>query len=272
LESGFLIMNENILQKTLSNVPLGGFRYYEQTGSTNDIALAWAAAGAPDLALVVAEEQTAGRGRGNRSWFTPAGAGLAFSLVLQPSHGEQQSIPLFSALAALAVCEAVEPLGLEPEIKWPNDVLLNRRKVCGILAESVWLGEKLESIVLGVGVNIKQEAVPPPAGLNFPATCLEAELDLSPRILQTVDRPALLCQILQSMLHWRGLLPTTPFLHALEERLAFRGELVEIWADSQVIGSGQVDGLGQDGSLRLLSTEGQAMLVRFGEVHLRPVG
>ena len=80
-------MDERTLRKALSNIPLGGLRYFEQTGSTNDVALAWAAAGAPDLALVVAEEQTAGRGRGSHSWFTPPGAALAFSLVIRPLPG-----------------------------------------------------------------------------------------------------------------------------------------------------------------------------------------
>jgi BirA family biotin operon repressor/biotin-[acetyl-CoA-carboxylase] ligase len=153
-------MDERTLRKTLSGIPLGGLRYFEQTGSTNDIALAWAAAGSPDLALVYAEEQTAGRGRGTRRWFTPAGAALAFSLVLRPLAGAEQPISLFSTLGALAVCEALEKHALQPQIKWPNDVLLNRRKVCGILAESVWLGEQVESVVLGVGLNIKPEAIP----------------------------------------------------------------------------------------------------------------
>ncbi|MGA2490645.1 MAG: biotin--[acetyl-CoA-carboxylase] ligase [Anaerolineales bacterium] len=264
-------MDERTLRKTLSNIPLGGLRYFEQTGSTNDIALAWAAAGAPDLALVYAEEQTAGRGRGSRRWFTPPGSALAFSLVLRPLPGEAQSPSLFSALGALAVCEVLAAQGLQPEIKWPNDVLLNRRKVCGILVELVWLGDKMESIVLGVGLNIKIEAIPPPDQLNFPATCLEAELLSSQHAVQPVERTALLRQILQSMLHWRSLLASHLFLHTLERRLAFRGELVEILADGQAIRSGRVDGLEPDGSLCLLSPQGQIFLVQFGEVQLRPV-
>ncbi len=263
-------MDERNLRKALSAIPLCGLRYFEQTGSTNDIALAWAAAGAPDLALVYAEEQTAGRGRGIRRWFTPAGAALAFSLVLRPLPGLEPSIPLFSALGALAVCEVLAAQGLQPQIKWPNDVLLNRRKVCGILAESVWLGEKVESVVLGVGLNIKPEAVPPPDQLNFPATCLEDELPAPGRQIQARERAALLAQILQTMLAWRALVATDKFKEALEERLAFRGEMVEIWADGQMINSGRVDGLGQDGSLRLLSPQGQVIIIQFGEVHLRP--
>ncbi|PJH75650.1 MAG: hypothetical protein CO064_05540, partial [Anaerolineae bacterium CG_4_9_14_0_8_um_filter_58_9] len=113
-------MNERELRRTLSDLPLGGVRYYEQTGSTNDVALAWASAGAPDLALVIADEQTAGRGRLGRKWVTPPGAALAFSLVLRPRPVERDVIPLYSALGALAVVSALEEkYGSKPEIKWP---------------------------------------------------------------------------------------------------------------------------------------------------------
>jgi BirA family biotin operon repressor/biotin-[acetyl-CoA-carboxylase] ligase len=266
-----LTMDELTLRNALTNIPLGGLRYFSQTSSTNDIALAWAADGAPDLALVYAEEQTAGRGRGSRRWFTPSGAALAFSLVLRPSLGVQLVVPLHSALGALAVCEVLPAYGLHPEIKWPNDVLLNRRKVCGVLAESVWLGSKVESIVLGIGLNIRSEAVPPPEQIIFPATCLEAELPVSDRKETLFEQASLIQQILQALLRWRGLLATGDFLHAWEEHLAFRGEQVEIRSDAQVLKTGRVEGLEPDGSLRLLSPQGQTFTVQFGEVHLRPV-
>lgn len=264
-------MDELSLRKTLSNIPLGGLRYFEQTSSTNDIALSWAAANAPDLALVYAEEQTAGRGRGSRRWVTPAGAGLAFSLVMRPLFGREQTTPLFSALGALAVCEALAAMDMVPEIKWPNDVLLAGRKVCGILAESVWLGAQVESIVLGVGLNVSPEAVPPPEQLAFPATCLEAELPPSDHTSLPLDRAVLLQQILQAALYWRSLVATDIFLHAWEQRLAFRGEQVEIRVEGKAPRKGLVDGLEPDGSLRLVSSRGKAFTVRFGEVHLRPV-
>jgi BirA family transcriptional regulator, biotin operon repressor / biotin---[acetyl-CoA-carboxylase] ligase len=264
-------MDERIFRKALSNIPLGGLRYLEQTSSTNDVALAWAAAGAPDLALVYAEEQTAGRGRGGHSWFTPPGAALAFSMVIRPLPAEKESTPLFSALGALAVCEVLAAQGLHPEIKWPNDVLLNRQKVCGVLAESVWTGEKVDSLVLGVGLNVKPAAVPPPEQLNFPATCLEAELPPPKHEIPAFERAMLLQQILQAVRYWRNLVPTVIFLHSWERRLAFRGEQVEIWAEGQPARKGQVDGLEADGSLRLLSPQGEVFTVQFGEVHLRPV-
>lgn len=258
-------MDEGTLRKLLSDIPLGGLRTFEQTGSTNDLAMAWAAEGAPNLALVCAEEQSSGRGRGNRRWFTLPGTALAFSLVLRPLPGEELSVPLFSGLGALAVCDALEMRGLHPEIKWPNDVLLNRCKVCGVLAEAVWMGEKVDSIVLGIGVNVKPEAVPPSDQLNFPATSIEAEMGKS------VDRLTLLKDVLQALLYWRGLLTKDVFPHAWENHLAFRGEQVEIWAEGVTLRKGQIDGLERDGSLRLRSHAGQVYTVHFGEVHLHPV-
>ena len=262
-------MDERSLRSALSKLPLGGLRYSERVTSTNDIALAWAAQAAQDLALVVAGEQTAGRGRDGRRWFTPPGSALAFSLILRPTPGEQQNPARFSALGALAVCDALERRGLQPEIKWPNDVLLSGRKLCGILVESAWLGEKLETLVLGLGLNIKPAAVPPSEGLNFPATCLQAEL---PRPGCRVQRTALLRQILQSLLDWRGRMIEDVFLQAWDRHLAFRGEEVEILADGQEALRGRLDGLERNGSLRLISPQGRTFTVPMGEVHLRPAG
>jgi len=266
-------MDERSFRKAMSGLPLGGVRYYDRTGSTNDVALAWAASGAPDWSLVYAEEQTTGRGRGSRTWFTPPGAALAFSLVFRPTPEEQSCIPLFSALGALGLSQAVEDLGLHPQIKWPNDVLLRRRKVCGILAESTWNGDKVENLVVGIGVNIKPESVPPPEQLNFPATCLEGEavLENLGNVDRVLDRPALIRQIIQAMIRWRPNLESTEFIQAWENRLAFRGEQVEIWGESQPIRAGKLEGLAPDGSLRLRSPVDDEFTVPFGEIHLRPV-
>jgi len=286
-------MNERELRRTLSDLPLGGVRYYEQTGSTNDVALAWASAGAPDLALVIADEQTAGRGRLGRKWVTPPGAALAFSLVLRPRPVERDVIPLYSALGALAVVSALEEkYGSKPEIKWPNDVLVQGRKLCGILAEAVWLGSQAESVILGIGLNVRAEAVPAADSLDFPATSLETVTGLS------VDRLSLLHDILAALIAWRPRLGSGEFIRAWEARLAYRGEQVQVWSEAFVgaegqgqrmpsrtgvpplfaartvlrsIQVGQVEGLDRDGSLQLRSPQGEIFSVRFGEVHLRPV-
>ncbi len=218
-------MDEQALRNILSDIPLGGLRVFEQVGSTNDSALAWAADGAPDLSMVFADEQKSGRGRGKRRWFTAPGSALAFSLVNRPSTSEEQSIPLFSGLGAIAVCEALGMRGLHPEIKWPNDVLLDRRKVCGILAEAVWLGDKVDCIILGIGVNVNPAAVPQSEQLNFPATSIETVLG------RGVDRLPLLRDILQALLYWRSLLTKDVFPAAWNKYLAFCGEQVEIQSE-----------------------------------------
>ena len=133
-------MNEHSLKKTLSKLNIGDLRYFDSIGSTNDEALAWAAAGAPDLSIVIADEQTQGRGRLDRKWFTPKGSGLAFSLILRPSTALRPHLSRTVGLAALSIAESCSGLGLAPRIKWPNDILLNGKKTAGILIETclVW--------------------------------------------------------------------------------------------------------------------------------------
>jgi BirA family transcriptional regulator, biotin operon repressor / biotin---[acetyl-CoA-carboxylase] ligase len=259
------MMNESEIRKSLSDLPLGGVRFINQVSSTNDIAIDWAAEGALDLSLVCADEQTQGRGRGNRRWFTPSGTALAFSVVFRPRGQEEQLLSLFSGLGALAVCDALALAGLYAEIKWPNDVLLNGRKLCGVLVEAGWLGDKLESVILGIGVNVTSAAVPSPDQLSFPATSIESESR------QSVNRLMLLKDILQFLLYWRGLMMKEAFLCAWQTRLAFSGQLVEINGGTEGSRTGRLDGLETDGSLRLVSEQGQPINVHFGDVRLRPV-
>jgi BirA family biotin operon repressor/biotin-[acetyl-CoA-carboxylase] ligase len=120
-------------------------------------------------------QQTSGRGRMGRTWFTPPDSALAFSLILRPGPGEQENIGRFAALGALALVNMLSTLGVTAQIKWPNDVLINRRKVAGILIETVWSGDEVDSLVLGMGVNVLPASLPPAPGLNFPVTCIQSE-------------------------------------------------------------------------------------------------
>ena len=169
-------MNEHSLKKTLSKLNIGGLRYFDSIGSTNDEALAWAAAGARDLSIVIADEQTQGRGRLDRKWFTPKGSALAFSLILRPTATLRPHLSRTVGLAALSIAETCSRLGLAPRIKWPNDILLNGKKTAGILIENVWSGDDVDSLVIGMGINVHKASVPPAELLQFPATSLEDEL------------------------------------------------------------------------------------------------
>src|SRR5690606_3785950 len=144
------------LEQALQGFSIGPWRYFDRLGSTNDEAARWADRGAPHLALVLADEQYAGRGRLGRQWFTPPGAALALSLVLRPRPENRlasEQIPFYTALGALALSQALRrQLGLSPAIKWPNDVLLVGRKTAGILAEAQWQGDQVQAVILGIGV------------------------------------------------------------------------------------------------------------------------
>ena len=258
-------MNEESLRAALGSLPLDGLRFYQTIGSTNDAALAWAAEGTRDLSVIFAEEQTHGRGRGKRQWITSPESSLAFSLVLHPVGVETVIIPLYSALGALAVSQALESAGLHPQIKWPNDVLLNRKKVCGILAESVWSGEKVGGVVLGIGVNVQPGSVPPQETLLFPATCIASEAG------RPMDRVSILRDILSMLIKWRPALGSKDFIRAWEQRLAFKGEWVAISSEGKPVSSGRVIGLEEDGGLCLEDDTGKTVSVQFGEVSLRPV-
>ena len=257
-------MNQNDLRKILSKLPLGDVKYFDSVGSTNNEALAWATLDAKDLSLVIADEQTAGRGRLDRKWFTPKGSALAFSLILRPKAEERPFLTRMVGLAALAITDALRLRRLTVEIKWPNDVLLNRRKVAGILVESVWSGEEVDCLVIGTGINVLNEAVPTPELLQFPATSLEEFLG------SNVNREELLQDILAGLIALRPHIGTDSFLASWEKSLAFRGEVVQVEEGTANPITGKLIGLEPDGSLRLNGEQGDPVTVRFGDVRLRP--
>lgn len=123
-------------------------RYLAETDSTNREAMAWAMEGAASGSMVVADFQTAGRGRLGRTWTAPAGSSLLFSIVLRPAAASERW-SLITLAAGVAVCECLAGFGLAPGLKWPNDVLLGDRKVAGILAEA---SEGV--VILGIGLNV----------------------------------------------------------------------------------------------------------------------
>ena len=171
--------------------------YFPVTGSTNDVAATLAASlkAASEGAVVIAETQTAGRGRRGREWFSPPGSGLYVSVVLRPGRslgaGGNRATKLLTLAAGVALVEAVETAtGLGVDLKWPNDLYIGRRKLAGILAEAGG-GEPDDGIVIGFGINVGAAAYPPEIGDR--ATSLESELG------RHVDRARLLVESLASL-------------------------------------------------------------------------
>lgn len=258
-------MQLDLIRQSLTDLPITEIRFFDTIGSTNDEALAWAEQGAADGSLVIADQQTKGRGRLGRPWVTNLGAALAFSIILRPSAEEIDHLGLFSPLAGLAVCLALQNMHLPAEIKWPNDVLLARRKTCGILAESSWQGAQLQGVVVGIGINVASSAVPPADEVLFPATCVEEHLD------EPVDRLELLRSVLKSFFEWRQHVGSAGFIQAWESRLAFIGEQVTLKNSDGQGFSGILSGVDAQGNLRIQLGDGTPKLVSVGDVHLRPV-
>lgn len=146
-------------------------RYAATMDSTNLQARQWAKEGAPHGALVVADAQTAGRGRRGRDWVSPPGAGLWCSLVLRPRIPPEQ-VPGLTVPVALAVAETCQTLGVAAGIKWPNDVVVAGRKVCGILLETGSDAQGHPWVVAGVGINVRQREEDFPPELRATATSL----------------------------------------------------------------------------------------------------
>jgi BirA family biotin operon repressor/biotin-[acetyl-CoA-carboxylase] ligase len=257
-------MNQTSLNELLAALPLGELRYFDAVGSTNDEALAWARKNAPDLSLIIADEQTLGRGRLDRPWFTPPGTALAFSLILFPTPEERPYVSRLVGLAALSVAEAVQKLGLNPQIKWPNDVLLNQRKLAGVLIEASWVEEEIAFVVIGIGVNILKRAVPETDILRFPGISLEGALG------HPVEREPVLRDILERFIAHRPELGTDTFMNQWGAALAYRGRQVRVEMGGDQTVSGRLEGILADGSLRLRDDNGKSVTVRFGDVRLRP--
>lgn len=258
--------NEEITQ-ALVGLPVGAVRYFQTIDSTNLEAARWVEDAAPDCSLVIADEQTAGRGRAGRQWLTPPGQALAFSLVLRLPQPEdpQRLLARLTALGGLAVCDTlIQDYNLPAELKWPNDVLLRRRKTAGLLSEAHWQGAQLSAVILGIGVNVHPQAVPPPRNLLFPATCVSQEAGVP------VDRVELLAAILARLFKRKAALESAQFLQDWENYLAFKGEWVQISKPGGIL-TGRLLGINPDGSLRLALLAGPEMSIYAGDLRLRPV-
>ena len=259
-------MNSSDVEKALKGVPLGGSRYFTTIGSTNDEALAWAAGSASDLSLVLADAQTNGRGRNGRVWLSQPDSSLTFSLILKPTPSEQPHTGRFSFLGALALARVLRNQYKVPaQIKWPNDVLISDKKVSGILAEAVWTGADVDSIVLGIGINLLSDAYPPDVPLNFPAGCLQQFCAAPPTRLQ------LLRELLLEIQALRPQIADPSFIRGVQEHLALLNQTVMLITEGEPAHRVRVKHLQEDGSL-LVTVEngGFDKVIHQGEVHFLP--
>jgi BirA family biotin operon repressor/biotin-[acetyl-CoA-carboxylase] ligase len=256
------------VERLKNDLPLHGLGeplyFFPSIGSTNDHAMSLAREGAPHGTLVLAEEQTEGKGRAERPWFTPANSALALSLLLRPTGIPLEAIGDLTALGAIAVTEAFESLGIEGKIKWPNDVMLLNQKAAGVLVEGSWIGDQFEFAVLGIGINVRPESVPPEEKIDIPAICVDTAVG------ERVDRHTLMLGVIEGVGKWLPQVGSPALINAWNQRLAYRGQLVIVQLPEGEI-LGEVQGVGVGGFLHLVLMDGEVLKVAFGDVHLRAV-
>ena len=238
---------------------------FESLPSTNTELARQASEGAGEGLSIVADEQTAGRGRLQRAWSSPKGAGLYFSMLLRPTIAPDQW-PLITFMAALAVGDALsEACGVNTDIKWPNDLLSGERKICGILAESVETPSG-RAVIVGIGINLTAGAYPPEI-----ATVATSVAETSRR---TPERETLLAALLRALSRWYSLLHEVDgvdkIVAAWTSRSSYAsGKSVQV-ANGEEVWQGITRGVDSDGALRLETESDGVRIVRAGDVSLRP--
>lgn len=235
--------------------------YYEQIGSTNDVARALADAGEAEDALVIADAQSAGRGRLGRSWVAPARSSLLMSLILRPDLPPHHA-PRVTMAVALGACEAIRAAtGLPAQIKWPNDLQIRGKKFAGILAESGIVGEKLENVIVGIGVNVNFD---PAAIAGIPPDATSIAIELGKPLPRAPLAQAILRDIEAQYVRLRA---GENLRDEYKNRLATLGQTVHAQTAQGVVTGRAVD-VNEDGALIVQRADGSLVQLQAGDVTL----
>jgi BirA family transcriptional regulator, biotin operon repressor / biotin---[acetyl-CoA-carboxylase] ligase len=232
---------------------------FQTIDSTNNCARALAGCWAEEGTVVIAEEQTAGKGRLGRSWLAAPGENLTFSIVLRPDlpSEEMNLLPLFVAVGVAAAVESV--ISMSIQCKWPNDLLLNGKKFAGVLMEGSVSNNAVEYVIVGIGINVNQTLFPPE--LTERATSLRLATG------GPIDRDTLFRAILHSLETEYDSLLASGFHQVLPRWLSYApivGRKVTIGQDGSVL-TGTVRGISKHGGL-ILETDGEERVVFAGDV------
>ncbi|MDD4802871.1 MAG: biotin--[acetyl-CoA-carboxylase] ligase [Syntrophomonas sp.] len=238
--------------------------YYQQIDSTNNQARHLAAQGYPEGTLVIAEMQTEGRGRRGRTWYSPSGQGIYLSVILRPAL-PLKDISRVSLVTAVAVAETIKTeYNVSPCIKWPNDILINNRKIAGILSEAVTDMDGIEYIVAGIGLNINNSVQDFPSDFPIAATSARAEF----------DRYASRIQVLQTLLqhleeHYFNLLNGcfAPTLERFKDMSMVIGQKLRLDTINGFI-TGQAIDIDENGFLLVCDHSGSIHTIMSGEISL----
>jgi len=234
-------VKKNLRTKFLARTVL----YFRKLPSTNETAKQLAAIGTKEGTVVIAEIQTHGRGRLKRKWISPNG-GIWLSIILRPKT-ETKHAPKLTLMVSVAVAKTINKLFLlKTEIKWPNDVLINHKKVCGILTEATTKDKKLDFVVVGIGINADFNLSALPAHIRKSSTTLKEELK------KEIDRETLLCKLLEEVELYYNLFTKGKFDKILKEwrtLASFLGSHVVVTDEEKI--EGWATDIDEDGALHV---------------------
>ncbi len=233
--------------------------HYDTIDSTNTKALDQARTGAGEGLCIVARQQTAGRGRHGRTWISEKGSGLYLSIVLRPKL-EVRFLPLITLMTGVAVYDTLAELGLKPDIKWVNDILVNEKKICGILAETTEAADGI-AVVVGIGINLNSS--------SFPSEIAETATSIETEIGRNVALEDLLARCTRYFEYFYGILNGDGGHRAILDEWRrrssyFSGRAVRVALKNETI-TGTTDGLEENGALRIKTADG-IRTVQAGDV------
>ncbi|MDE5978367.1 MAG: biotin--[acetyl-CoA-carboxylase] ligase [Turicibacter sp.] len=240
------------------NIPI---EVYQQIDSTNTKAKKEAMNGARHGTIILAEEQTAGRGRLGRSFYSPKGTGIYMSLVLRPQLHLSQSMYVTTSVA-VAICRVIERLTKhQPKIKWVNDIYLDSKKICGILTEALTDFEsgQVQAIILGIGLNVSTQ--------DFPLELQSLATSLNPEAL---TRNQICAALLDEILSLKDSLTTPDLLEEYKARSNVLGKWVTFTKNNKTYEALAVD-IDVEGRLIVQLKEGKEMLLNSGEISVRGI-
>jgi len=235
--------------------------YYPEIGSTNDEAYRLGVEGAPEGTVVIADMQTKGKGRMQRVWHSPAGLNIYTSVILRP-HIAPSAAPQISLVAGVAVAELLEQFCPgQVELKWPNDVLINSKKICGILAQMKTAADQVDFIVVGIGINvdIRQN--------QFPTDICDIATSLSIETRREILREDLIISLYENFAKWYKKILQNGFASIKERWLGFAamiGRNVQIKYFNETL-TGKAIGINDAGSLILLNAKGEKIIINAGD-------
>ncbi|HWP50777.1 MAG TPA: biotin--[acetyl-CoA-carboxylase] ligase [Clostridia bacterium] len=267
-EKSDLLSAEGIRPYILSQLKDKDIIVFETIDSTNLEAKRRAMLGGKHFTAIVADQQTVGRGRFGRSFFSPPGCGIYMSVLLKPTPQQLSDATLLTTAAAVAVCRAIETLTpLRPQIKWVNDIYLDGKKLCGILTEAVTDMESgvIESVVIGMGINFKQsEAALPEEVAAVAGTLFGSDQP-------AISRNRLVAEIFNELFPlWDGL-STRTFLTDYRSRSMLLGQEI-VYSRGAEKYAATAEEIDDDGALIVRMGNGERVPLRSGEVSVRPAG